>query len=142
MGDDAVACRVDVGEVVRICRSTAIAPLTPIVAPAAAASSLSGRTPTTISTMSTDLVRGSPEVFSALTSQPTFGGPFGTVHTMDGGSGCDFDAVPFEFCADERAEFLVDGREYPVAVALSAVTASPGGERFCHLEPDVAGAAR
>ena len=121
-------------------RSTAIAPRWPRVAPAEAASSVSGRTPTTTSTMSTLRTTSWPSVVVASTrSRPGSPGAARAIGA-DRRPGEHVHAVVGELSVDEGADLGVDGGEHLGELLHLGHRQPTGHEGLGHLQPDVAGA--
>ena len=130
------------GRLVRIWRSTAMAPRTPSSAPAAAASSVSGRTPTETSTTSAGKSKRLARRAVGRARPPARGGASRAClfDRVDARVALDVDAVALKFGADERAELGIDGGKH-LGELLDLGDGEPAGrERLGHLEADVAGA--
>ena len=122
VGDHAVPGRVNVGQAgphPAVDRDRA---LTPRLAPAPAARSVSGRTPTTTSTMSAAPGHAAPSAGDRLDAQPPCCARRGLADGLHGGAGEHLHAVGGQFGVHQRAQFRVDGR-----AALRA--AVPSGSR-------------
>ena len=124
------------GKLVRIWRSTAIAPLTPSSAPAAAASSVSGRTPTTTRTMSVTKATSLPSL--VVTSTPETTCALGSGHAFHGGTGAHVHPVLDELIVYQRAKLRIDRGEYLGELLDLGDRQTPGHQGLGHLQADVA----
>ena len=120
--------------------STAIAPLTPSSAPASAARVVSGRTPTTTSTMSAARVTAEPSAAVAWTSSRPAPAGRGLADGLDGGAGQHLHAVAGQFGMHQGAELRVDGGQHLGQLFHLGDPEPADGQRVGHFQADVPGA--
>ena len=120
--------------------STAIAPLTPRLAPASAARAVSGRTPTTTRTMSAARVTAVPSAAVACDFQPPGLAGRGPGDGLDGGAGQHLHAVAGQFGVHQRAELGVDGGQDLGQLFHLGDGQPADGQGVGHLQADVPGA--